>query len=100
MYIYSSHIGGLYGSEVLLSHEDRCCETCGDCDEYLGWADTPEDVLVMLADNIDIPEGFGGFDIQYIMDILCNLFPNCRAMSSSQAKNIILQHRTQQEDEE
>lgn len=35
IYIYESHLGGLYISDEELSLDETYCETCGDCD-WLG----------------------------------------------------------------
>lgn len=32
IYIYESHLGGLYISDEELSLDETYCETCGDCD--------------------------------------------------------------------
>lgn len=40
MYIYESHMGGLYTSEEPIDYEDLYCETCGDFDMELCQADT------------------------------------------------------------
>lgn len=45
MYLYSSHVGGLYFSENILELE--YCEQCGDCDEFLGLIRKEEDIETM-----------------------------------------------------
>lgn len=39
MYVYESHMGGVYLSEDLIRYEDLYCETCGDSDWLLGEVD-------------------------------------------------------------
>ena len=43
MHVYEGHLGGLYTSDYVLDYEDLYCETCGDSDTYIGYADTKED---------------------------------------------------------
>ena len=62
MYLYESHMGGLYLSEKVLSYDDLYCETCGDSDWLLGEVDTWQDVL----DRITEEDGF----IPYAADFL------------------------------
>ena len=49
MYIYESHMGGLYVSEFEL--DDLYCEQCGDSDTYIGEAYTLEEASKLLKDN-------------------------------------------------
>lgn len=35
LYIYSSHLGGIYTTEYPLSDEETYCESCGDWDMEL-----------------------------------------------------------------
>ena len=37
MYIYQSHMGGLYTSDDELDYEQTDCETCGDSDWLIGY---------------------------------------------------------------
>lgn len=46
MYIYESHMGGLY--TTIDYQEDTYCETCGDSDQLIGTADTPEEAWKLL----------------------------------------------------
>lgn len=70
MYIYESHMGGLFVSDEVLSYEQTYCETCGDSDYLIGYAETREEALELLKDNTNI-NGFGcNFD--YILEFLKN----------------------------
>lgn len=51
MYIYESHLGGLYTSYDELDYEDTYCETCGDSDWCLGYASTKEEAWDLLKDD-------------------------------------------------
>ena len=53
MHIYEGHLGGLYTSDYVLDYEDLYCETCGDSDTYIGYADTREDAWELLKDCVD-----------------------------------------------
>ena len=45
MYIYEDHMGGLYTSDRELSYDEVHCETCGDTDWLIGYAETKDHVL-------------------------------------------------------
>lgn len=71
MYIYESHMGGLFVSDEVLSYEQTYCETCGDSDFLLGYAETREEAWELLKDNTNI-NGSGGWDYDYIQKFLKN----------------------------
>ena len=54
MYIYESHMGGLYTSDEPLDYEDLYCEECGDSDWLIGYAETRQDAWNLLKDDTDI----------------------------------------------
>lgn len=54
MYIYESHMGGLFVSDEVLSYEQTYCETYGDSDFLLGYAETREEAWELLKDIIRI----------------------------------------------
>ena len=50
IYLYENHLGGWYTLDCY--EEPDYCETCGDCDEYIGVFQTMEDVaLELLKEN-------------------------------------------------
>lgn len=51
MYIYESHMGGVYTTDEMLDYEDTYCESCGDSDWCLGYAETKEDAYNILKSN-------------------------------------------------
>lgn len=55
MYIYSNHMGGIYGLEVRANPKYLYCDTCGDSDCLIGEADNFIDALQLVLDyeNID-----------------------------------------------
>lgn len=67
MYIYESHMGGLYTSEDVL--EDTYCEVCGDTDFILGRAGSREEAWDLLKDDTNI-DGSGGWDYDYILSFI------------------------------
>lgn len=71
MFIYESHMGGLYTSSEELDWDRLYCETCGDYDWLIGEADTKEEAWELLKDDTDI-NGSGGWDYNYIQNFLKN----------------------------
>ena len=54
MYFYRGHLSGeLYSSDEFLDYEDLYCETCGDSDEYIGYAETKEEAWSLLLGGLD-----------------------------------------------
>lgn len=51
MYIYESHLGGVYARSKELSYEQLYCEQCGDSDSLIGEADTAEEAWALLKPN-------------------------------------------------
>lgn len=48
LYLYESHMGGLYWSENNYSYDELYCDTCGDADMQIGSAETYRDVVSLL----------------------------------------------------
>lgn len=71
MYIYESHMGGLFVSDDELDYEQTYCETCGDSDYLLGYAETREEAWNLLKDDTNI-NGSGGWDYEYVQEFLKN----------------------------
>ena len=71
MYIYESHMGGLFVSDDELDYEQTYCETCGDSDFLLGYAETREEAWNLLKDDTDI-NGSGGWNYDYVQEFLKN----------------------------
>ena len=51
VYVYESHLGGLYTSDDYISYDELYCEQCGDSDYEIGSFDTFEEFLRCYADN-------------------------------------------------
>lgn len=71
MYIYESHMGGLFVSDDELDYEQTYCETCGDSDWLIGYAETREEAWNLLKDDTNI-NGSGGWDYDYVQKFLGN----------------------------
>ena len=83
MYLYESHLGGLYSNEYQIDDDDLYCEQCGDSDEELGEANTFEEAWELIEHSslggVSV-NGSGGFCMQYVVPFLFGLF--CRKMTS------------------
>ena len=51
MYIYESHMGGLYSSKSELSFKETYCEQCGDHDWLRGIANTRKEAWDLLENE-------------------------------------------------
>lgn len=71
MYIYQSHMGGLFVSDDILDYEQTYCEECGDSDFLLGYAETRGEAWNLLKDDTDI-NGSGGWNYEYVQEFLKN----------------------------
>lgn len=71
MYIYASHMGGLFLSDDVLYYEQTYCETCGDSDYLLGYAETREEAWNLLKGDTNI-NGSGGWNYDYVQEFLKN----------------------------
>lgn len=69
MYIYESHLGGLYTSDRYLDFDELYCEQCGDSDWLVGYAATREEAWELLKDDTDI-DGCGGWSYDYVQEFL------------------------------
>ncbi len=65
MYIYESHMGGVFASNEELDYGDCYCEQCGDSDYLIGFASNREEAWNLLRDNTNINDS-GGWDYDYI----------------------------------
>ena len=72
IYIYESHLGGLYISDRELSLDEAYCETCGDNDWLACIADNWIDVAEYLRSRLDV-FNLGGFGMEYCI----NFFNEC-----------------------
>lgn len=68
MYIYEGHMGSLFVSDEVLDYEQLYCETCGDSDTLIGYADNREYAERLLKSHKDI------FDESYIEKFIDKYF--------------------------
>ena len=54
MYIYESHMGGLYAHDEELSYEQRHCSQCGDTDWCIGSANDRTEAWELLESETDM----------------------------------------------
>lgn len=69
MFIYESHMSGLFTSDYPIDYEQLYCETCGDQDWEIGEFDSAIDFLKYFANEISV-EGTGEYDLDYVLSIL------------------------------
>lgn len=50
MYIYESHMGGLFTSDEEIDDDFLYCDQCGDWDWLIGYATTKEEAFNLLKD--------------------------------------------------
>lgn len=86
MYVYESHLGGLYTSDWPLEHEFLYCEQCGDYDWEYGPYDSVIEFIEDFSDDICVVGYEGGYGIDYIQEI-------CEDLTDEQIRDIVLQTR-------
>lgn len=75
VYIYESHMGGLYVSGYDIADDDLYCETCRDSDRLMLETDDLQKVADYLRGEVDL-FGSGGYDICYATSI----YEQCAAL--------------------
>lgn len=73
VYLYESHMGGLFIDEDCLDFDDLYCETCGDSDNLLGSFETLEEFWNLIKDECDI-NGSGGYALTYVYPMIVEEF--------------------------
>lgn len=53
LYVYESHMGGLYTLDYYADYDDLYCDTCGDADELLGEASNRTEAWTLLEPYTD-----------------------------------------------
>lgn len=97
VYVYESHLGGLYTSDDYIPFDELYCEQCGDSDYEIGEFDTFEDFLKSYADNIYVDDGDGGYYLDVVMsDVGCAFDDN---LTREEAASIVKAERKELEDE-
>ena len=73
MYLYESHMGGLYSTQEEQEFEDLYCEQCGDSDWFIGEHETLEEYWNLIKEDCSI-NGSGGWSLQSIYVDICKEF--------------------------
>lgn len=89
MYVYESHLGGLYVEEGWWDYDDLYCEQCGDSDRCLGRFDDIRGAIAYLAEDINIYDS-GGYGLEYVINTLAGL----GTISLDEAKQVVLKNST------
>lgn len=97
-YVYESHLGCYYTSDILLDSNWLYCEQCGDSDWCLGWYDTFREFLESHADDIDVGDGWGGYALDSVIEDIGHAFDD--SLTYEEAKEIVLANRTLDEEDE
>lgn len=97
VYVYESHLGGLYTSDDYIPYDELYCEQCGDSDYEIGSFDTFEEFLRCYADNIYVDPGDGGYDLDLVISDVGCAFDD--TLTKEEAVNIVRMAKKEMEDE-
>lgn len=96
VYVYESHLGGLYTSDDYIPYDELYCEQCGDSDYEIGQFETFEEFLRYYADNICVDPLDGGYSLDLVIsDVGCAFDDN---LTKEEAENIIRMAKKEMED--
>ena len=96
VYVYESHLGGLYTSDDYISYDELYCEQCGDSDYEIGSFDTFEEFLRCYADNICVDPLDGGYSLDLVISDVGCAFDD--ALTKEEVANIIRTAKKEMED--
>lgn len=72
IYIYESHLGGIYFSDCEYDYDELYCEQCGDYDKFIGTANTAntakEAIGHLAAYGMINIDDCGGYDLEYVLE--------------------------------
>ena len=97
VYVYESHLGGLYTSDDYIPFDELYCEQCGDIDYEIGSFDTFEEFLRYYADNIYVDPGDGGYSLDLVISDVGCVFDD--KLTKEEAANIVRMAKKEIEDE-
>lgn len=63
MYLYESHLGGVYITEEPVDYFYLYCDSCGDSDQFIGFFENEEELK-------DLLKGLGYYNKEYIEEIV------------------------------
>ena len=97
VYVYESHLGGLYTSNDCIPSDELYCEQCGDSDYEIGSFDTFEEFLRYYADNIYVDPLDGGYSLDLVISDVGCAFDD--TLTKEEAVNIVRMSKKEMEDE-
>ena len=97
VYVYESHLGGLYTSDDYIPSDELYCEQCGDSDWEIGAFDTFEEFLRYYADNIYVDPWDGGYGLDLVIRDVSYAFDD--KLTKEEAVNIVRMAKKEMEDE-
>ena len=97
VYVYESHLGGLYTSDDYIPSDELYCEQCGDSDYEIGSFDTFEEFLRYYADNIYVDPLDGGYSLDLVISDVGYAFNN--SLTKEEVANIVRTVKKEIEDE-
>lgn len=92
MFLYESHLGGIYIKDYEQDFEDLYCEQCGDYDWEIGEFDSAIEALKYIAPDISVNES-GGYDLNHVLDVL-KYFDDCPDYKT--AEKIVLENKKEE----
>ena len=75
MYIYESHLDGLYVSNDKLDSDELYCEESGDSDWLIGEANTQAEVWELLKELVNLNYN-DGYNLEYVKNFIQSNFKN------------------------
>ena len=97
VYVYESHLGGLYTSDDYIPSDELYCEQCSDSDYEIGSFGTFEEFLRYYADNIYVDPGDGGYCLDLVISDVGCAFDD--KLTKEEAANIVRMAKKEMEDE-
>lgn len=98
IWIYESHLGGLFTESKPLTANECYCEQCGDYDWEIGAFETMADFVAAYADNIAVAPCECGIDIDTLIEDVGWAFKD--KLTHEQIKEIAIANKTYEEEDD